>query len=125
MNQLKTSKAFTIIELLVVIVIIGILATVASATFGDSLEKARFAKVQAFAAQVERSSGRLLGSYSFSEGTGATVAGQDSGMPVGTIVGAQWVTDSPSGDGSALRFNGGTNRINFAGDGDENGDYGS
>lgn len=112
-------NAFTLIELLVVIVIIGILATVSTATFGGAMEKARFAKVQAFAKQIEEGSGIPLGVYSFSEGSGTTLSGKDPDMAVGTISGATWTTESPSGDGSALFFDG-NDRIMFPGSGDLN-----
>lgn len=53
--QLDMKKsAFTLIELLVVIVIIGILATIGIASFNEYQEKARLAKAQAFAAQLEK-----------------------------------------------------------------------
>jgi prepilin-type N-terminal cleavage/methylation domain-containing protein len=47
-------NAFTLIEILVVIVIIGILATIGVAQFNDYQEKARFARAQAFATQLEK-----------------------------------------------------------------------
>ena len=46
-------KSFTLIELLVVIVIIGILAGVIMISTSSSIDKANFAKAQAFSSTVQ------------------------------------------------------------------------
>lgn len=101
-------KAFTLIELLVVIVIVGILATVSTATFNGALEKARIAKAQAFARQME--DGLIAfthGWWDFDECSGGTVSGKvPSDMQVGTLIGASFSTDSPYRDGCSLEFDG-------------------
>lgn len=61
-------KAFTLIELLVVIVIIGILATISTATFESTMDKARFARGQAFDNLVEKMlASSMVGRWSFEQ----------------------------------------------------------
>lgn len=50
--QIKNKKAFTMIELVFIIVVIGILAAVALPRFGDSADSAYIAKAQATLATV-------------------------------------------------------------------------
>jgi prepilin-type N-terminal cleavage/methylation domain-containing protein len=54
LKKIMKKNAFTLIELLVVIVIIGILASIGVSQFNKYQEKARIAKAQAFAAQVNK-----------------------------------------------------------------------
>ncbi|MGI6340935.1 MAG: LamG-like jellyroll fold domain-containing protein [Minisyncoccales bacterium] len=65
------NKSFTLIELLVVIVIIGILAGVIMISTSSSIQKANFAKAQAFSSTVKNSMlPYLISEWTFDEGEG-------------------------------------------------------
>jgi len=64
------NKSFTLIELLVVIVIIGILAGVIMISTSSSIDKANFAKAQAFSSTVQNELLlNLVSEWTFDEGT--------------------------------------------------------
>jgi len=52
MNKIKFKRAFTLMELMIVIVIIGILATVGMVMFGGQAEKAKIASTKSIHKQV-------------------------------------------------------------------------
>ncbi|MDD2909471.1 MAG: type II secretion system protein [Candidatus Pacebacteria bacterium] len=65
------NKSFTLIELLVVIVIIGILAGVIMISTSSSIDKANFAKAQAFSSTIQNELlSNLVSGWSFDEGLG-------------------------------------------------------
>jgi prepilin-type N-terminal cleavage/methylation domain-containing protein len=107
-------SAFTLIELLVVIVIIGILATIGVAQFNGYQEKARFAKAQAFASQVDTvlMAETVLTGYGFplrldfEEGSGTTATDSSgSGNDFNALSGNfTCVNDTPDGSAAALRI---------------------
>jgi prepilin-type N-terminal cleavage/methylation domain-containing protein len=64
------NKSFTLIELLVVIVIIGILAGVIMISTSSSIDKANFAKAQAFSSTIQNELlSNLVSEWTFDEGT--------------------------------------------------------
>jgi len=68
------NKSFTLIELLVVIVIIGILAGVIMISTSSSIDKANFAKAQAFSSTVQNELlSNLVSEWTFDEGTNQTI----------------------------------------------------
>ena len=70
------NKSFTLIELLVVIVIIGILAGVIIVSVSSSIDKANFAKAQAFSNTVQNELlGDLVSEWTFDN---ASLPGEDS-----------------------------------------------
>jgi len=67
-------KAFTMIELIFVIVILGILAAVALPKFIGVSKQAHKANVQSFVGTLNRTVGPTLWSQSISEGKGGSIA---------------------------------------------------
>ena len=107
------NKAFTLVELLVAIAIVGLLSTIVFVSFSGVRDKARIAKGLYFAKQLETSLGAdLIGRWNFDEGEGNTAYDSSGYENNGTISGATWVcadTDSnntPSGKGCSLSFDG-------------------
>ncbi|MDD4298988.1 MAG: prepilin-type N-terminal cleavage/methylation domain-containing protein [Bacilli bacterium] len=83
------NKSFTLIELLVVIVIIGILAGVIIISVNSSIDKANFAKAQAFSSTVQNELlGDLVSEWTFDEGDAEDSWGNNDG----TVVGATYKT---------------------------------
>jgi len=112
-------KAFTLMELLVVIAVIGLLSSIIFAVTRGANEQGRIAKGLYFSQHLHNSLGSYAaGIWSFDEGTG-TVANDISGWGNnGTLVNAPtWrcaTTDSgytPSGQGCSLEFNGSTQYV--------------
>jgi prepilin-type N-terminal cleavage/methylation domain-containing protein len=101
MNELL-QKAFTLIELLVVIAIIGILSALIIVSMGGVMDKANFARGQAFADSMKNSLGsKIVSQY---ELNGDAVDSWTGGKN-GTIVGAGTVT-TDCVKGSCLSFDG-------------------
>lgn len=101
-------RAFTLVELLVTIAIVGLVSSVAVVASGNSREKARIAAGQSFSAQLDRVAGNGEGGkWNLNEGTGTNAVDSIGGGHNGTVVnGATWTTDTPSGTGYALSLNG-------------------
>ena len=114
-------KAFTLMELLVVIAVIGLLSSIIFAITRGANEQGRIAKGLYFSQHLHNSLGSYAaGTWSFDEGTG-TVANDISGWNNnGTLVNAPtWRCASvdpiytPSNQGCSLEFNGTNNYINL------------
>jgi len=92
------NKSFTLIELLVVIVIIGILAGVIIVSVSSSINKANFAKAQAFSNTVQNELlGDLVSEWTFDN---PSLPGEDTwGNNDGTVTGA---TYKPKADGECV-----------------------
>lgn len=116
MGNLQTRRAdkltgFTIVELLIVIVVIGILAAITVVAYNGVQDKARASGALAHAAQIKRSANMadVTGYWQFDECSGTTVSDQSEKGNHGTIVGtAAWSTDTPTGTGCSFSFNGST-----------------
>jgi prepilin-type N-terminal cleavage/methylation domain-containing protein len=109
----QKQKGFTIVELLIVIVVIGVLAAITVVAFNGIQERARIAAGQAFESQLIMKYGAAAtGRWSFDEcsGTSVTNMGEPNNTDVfsGTGTGTTWITDTVSGKGCALSFDGGT-----------------
>ena len=93
------NKSFTLIELLVVIVIIGILAGVIMISTSSSIDKASFAKAQAFSSVVKEE--LLLSTLSewtfdnLSQGAGTT-------LPADTVIEDEWGNYNGLSKGNAI-----------------------
>jgi prepilin-type N-terminal cleavage/methylation domain-containing protein len=95
-------KAFTLIELLTVIAIIGILSSIAIISTRSSNDKAKLAAGQSFDASVYRGAGdQIIGEWLFDEGSGATAHDTSGNGYNGNITGAAWVAGM---SGNALSF---------------------
>ncbi len=115
---MKKQKAFTLIEILVVIAILGILVTIVTAIGLKGRERARRAAALQFSATVYNTLGAyLMGEWKFDEGTDGVVAtgtedtsGNDNdgtirGNPIWKCADAD-KKNTPSGRGCSLDLNG-------------------
>ncbi|KKU85808.1 MAG: hypothetical protein A2667_00940 [Candidatus Wildermuthbacteria bacterium RIFCSPHIGHO2_01_FULL_47_27] len=114
----RNEQAFTLIEMLVVIAVVGLLASVILFNASGSKEDARIVKLLEFSGTLHNVLGsELIGHWKLDEGSGDS-AGDASGYGNnGIISGAQFTADTPhqmlaQGEGYwALAFFGGNDRI--------------
>jgi len=113
---------FTLVELLVAIVIIGILSSISVSTFTGYREQARLAKAQSFESQAVRK----LNLDALQEGLGATfwLNFDEGGLLFPDFLGSNFIypsqefrfdsiTDTPSGSGLAIDINAGFGTSGF------------
>lgn len=106
---MKKQKGLTIVEILIVIGIIGLLASIILIITNEARERAKIAASLNFAAQVHHSLGAYAaGIWDFNEGGGITAADASGNENDGTINGEgdEWTDDTSSGKGYALSFDG-------------------
>jgi prepilin-type N-terminal cleavage/methylation domain-containing protein len=100
------NKAFTLLELLVVITIIGILSSIVIVSMSGSTDSATIAKGKAYAQQVHALLGaNAVGVWNFDEGTGTTVSDISGYGNNGTLSGDTHFVNSDI-EGYALSFDG-------------------
>lgn len=107
----KLSSGFTIVELLIVIVVIAVLASITVVAFNGIQERARISGGLSFERQLHSKYGaNATGDWSFDECSGNTASNNGTTPATDTIQGAThtWITDTATGKGCALRMNGGT-----------------
>jgi prepilin-type N-terminal cleavage/methylation domain-containing protein len=106
-------SGFTIVELLIVIVVVGILAAITIVAYNGIQDRARLAAGMAFEHQLRSKYGTdTMGDWSFDECSGTSVKNNGSPQNTDTVLGSvSWITDTPTGKGCALRFNGSTTQI--------------
>ena len=117
MKRNEGLKGFTIVELLIVIVVIGVLAAIVIVAFSGIQERARMSGAMSYASQVKRSpeAANTTASLNFDECSGTTASDSSGGNNHGTIVGtATWSSDTPSGSGCSLSFDGTSTRVTTA-----------
>jgi prepilin-type N-terminal cleavage/methylation domain-containing protein len=105
------NRAFTLLELLVVITIIGILASIVVVSMSGSTDSATIAKGKAYAQQVHALLGaNAVGVWNFDEGAGTTLTDISGYGNNGTLnkgangTGLDWVASDI--EGTALQFDG-------------------
>lgn len=113
MQRGQKQKGFTIVELLIVIVVIGILAAITIVAYNGIQERARMSSAVAFESQFRtKYFVDSTGMWDFDECSGSTVRNRSDTNTNDTISGtATWVTDTPTGQGCALRFDGTANKV--------------
>jgi prepilin-type N-terminal cleavage/methylation domain-containing protein len=109
---MPSNKAFTLLELLVVITIIGILSSIVIVSMSGSTDSATIAKGKAYSQQVHALLGaNAVGVWNFDEGTENTCSATQDACDIsgynnhGTFVGDTHFIDSDI-DGYALSFDG-------------------
>ena len=105
----RASRGFTLVELLIVIVVIAILAAITIVAYGNVTSRARLSAAEQFESDLHHRYGvDEVGDWSFDDCSGSTV--QDSATSsADTISGTvSWITDTPTGKGCALHFDGTT-----------------
>ncbi|MDD4985796.1 MAG: prepilin-type N-terminal cleavage/methylation domain-containing protein [Dehalococcoidales bacterium] len=106
------SSGFTLIELLTVIAIVGLLGSIIFAIARGSGEQGRIAKGLYFSQHLHNSLGSYIaGIWSFDEGSGSSTIDTSGWDNHGTINGATYTSNTPSGIGYALSFNGVNNYV--------------
>jgi len=109
---MPSNRAFTLLELLVVITIIGILSSIVIVSMSGSTDSATIAKGKAYAQQVHALLGaNAVGAWNFDEGTANTCSGGEDVCDIsgygnhGTFYGDTQFVSSDI-DGYALSFDG-------------------
>jgi prepilin-type N-terminal cleavage/methylation domain-containing protein len=106
-------RGFTLVEILVVIAIVGLLSSIIFAITRGTNEQGRIAKGLYFSQHLQNSLGAYaVGIWRFDEGEGTTAYDYSGWDNDGTIYGATYTTDTPSGKGYALSFNGSSDYVN-------------
>jgi prepilin-type N-terminal cleavage/methylation domain-containing protein len=116
----NSQKAFTLVEILVVIAVIGLLSSIIFAITRGADEQGRIARGLYFSQHLQNSLGSYAaGIWSFDEGSGSTANDISGWNNNGSLVNSPtWrcaSTDTsytPSGQGCSLEFNGSTQYVN-------------
>ena len=109
----KGGTGFTIVELLIVIVVIAILASITVVAYNGIRDRARMSAALSYSSQIARSPEILnaVAYYTFDEGSGTSVPDRTERANHGTVYTggtATYSTDTPSGTGRSFQFNGST-----------------
>lgn len=113
----KRQKGFTLVEILVVIAIVGLLGSIIFAVTRGADEQGRIAKGLYFSQHLQNSLGSYaVGIWRFDEGSGTTANDTSGWNNYGMIYDATYTTDTPSGKGYALSFNGSSDYVDVGND---------
>jgi len=116
-NIKSNSLGFTLVELLVVISVIGVIASVALVNMGGARQGAMMAKSKTFSSSIQQNIGiDIVGAWDFDEGSG-TVAKDVSGMGSnGALINSPiWAAKVDCVSGTCLQFDGLTNYVEMSG----------
>jgi len=103
-NKVMKNKAFTLVELLVVVAILGLLASIVFVSLSGARDKAKIAAGLQFESSVHHALGAYaVGIWDFDDQTANDTSGNNNN---GTINGATFTTDTPSKKGYAMSFDG-------------------
>jgi prepilin-type N-terminal cleavage/methylation domain-containing protein len=113
---MPSNRAFTLLELLVVITIIGILSSIVIVSMSGSTDSATIAKGKAYAQQIHALLGsNAVGVWNFDEGEGSTVYDISGHGNHGTLYGDTHFVSSDI-EGHTLSFDGSGDYIDCGGD---------
>jgi prepilin-type N-terminal cleavage/methylation domain-containing protein len=108
--MIKKDKAFTLVELLVVVAVLALLASIVFSNLTGAREQAKISNALSFQSNMHNLLGAdLVGWWNFDQESGDRTMVRDSsgygfnGDPSGTI---EWREDSPSGKGYSVYLNG-------------------
>lgn len=108
-------RGFTLLELLIVVVVLGILVNIVVRNLSDSNQRAKIAAGKQLDGNIQRARGdQMIGNWLFDECTGTSTADSSGSNVTGTLNGAiTWDSNTPYGKGCSLLFPGGSayNRI--------------
>ncbi len=106
-------KGFTLVELLVVVAVLALLASIVFSNLGGAREGARISNALSFQSQTHSLLGSdLVGWWNFNEGDARDLSGHGNN---GTITGATFTDGVPGTLGSALSFNGSSDYVSVSG----------
>jgi prepilin-type N-terminal cleavage/methylation domain-containing protein len=119
-RQSKTEKAFTLIELLLVVAIVGILAGLAVVNMSGATEAARIAKIKVFSNSIRNSlMGNRVSEWRFDE-TSGTATADTAGINTGALANfnfdstsSGWRIGSSCVSGGCLQFDGVNDSVSF------------
>lgn len=102
------NKSFTLIEILVAMLVVGILSSIIYVATGGARERADFARVLMFSTKLNNSlADNVAGQWDLNEGTGSSASDSSGNNNTGTITGATWQTVKTSCvSGYCLNFDG-------------------
>jgi prepilin-type N-terminal cleavage/methylation domain-containing protein len=114
----NSQLAFTLVEILVVIAVIGLLSSIIFAITSGANEQGRIAKGLYFSQHLHNSLGSYIaGAWNFDEGSGVTANDTSGWDNNGTLYNFTsphgFVTDTPSNRGYSLSFDGADDYVEF------------